>query len=152
VARPTATLVLARLTIAGVKTNDMKANGRERARQTGMRGKVTRRGTLGGYEVTGWRYPEETSWHVKVWPVGRPRSWIGYTVAAGIFELRIVAQAHKEAVLQVIGEWETEKLKPKPRRGLRRPPVVTESKTLPDSYDIARPVYGRAQPHGRGSI
>jgi hypothetical protein len=113
VAKATATLVLARLTIAGVKTNDMKANGRERARQTGMRGKVTRRSTLGGYEVTGWRYPEETSWHVKVWPVGRPRSWIGYTVAAGVFELRIVAQAHKEAVLHVIGEWETEKLKRK---------------------------------------
>jgi hypothetical protein len=114
VARPTVTLVLARLTIAGrVKTNDMKANGRERARQTGMRGKVTRRGTLGGYEVTGWRYPEETSWHVKVWPVGRPRSWIGYTVAAGVFELRIVAQAHKEAVLHVIGEWETKKPKRK---------------------------------------
>jgi hypothetical protein len=91
----------------------MKANGRERARQTGMRGKVNRRGTLGGYEVTGWRYANDASWHVKVWPVGRPRSWIGYTVAAGVFELRIVAQAHKEAVLQVIGEWETEKLKRK---------------------------------------
>jgi hypothetical protein len=78
-----------------------------------MRGKVNRRGTLGGYEVTGWRYAMMPSWHLKVWPVGCPRNWIGYTVAAGIFELRIVAQAHKEAVLQVIGEWETEKLKRK---------------------------------------
>jgi hypothetical protein len=81
-----------------------------------MRRKVVRRGTSGGYEMTGWRYPEETSWHVKVWPVGRLRSWIGYTVAAGIFEFKIVAQAHREAVLQVIGEWESEKLKTKPGR------------------------------------
>jgi hypothetical protein len=49
-----------------------------------------------------------------VWPVGRPRRLIGYTVTAGIFELKIVAEAHKEAALQVIGEWE--KLKPKPGR------------------------------------
>jgi hypothetical protein len=69
---------------------------------------------LGGYEVTGWRYLEETTWHVNVWPVGRPRSWIGYTVAAGIFELKIVAQADREAVLQVIGEWEKLKAKPVP--------------------------------------
>jgi hypothetical protein len=79
-----------------------------------MRRKVIRRGSLGGYELTGWRYLEETSWNVKVWPVGRPRSWIGYTVTAGIMELKIVAQAHRDAVLQVIGEWETEELKAKP--------------------------------------
>jgi hypothetical protein len=71
-----------------------------------MRGKVNRRGTMGGYEVTGWRYLEDDNWHVKVWPVGRPNGWIGYTVAVGIFELKIVAQAHKEAVLHVIGERE----------------------------------------------
>jgi hypothetical protein len=67
---------------------------------------VTRRGTLGGYEVTGWRYFEEDSWHVKVWPVGRPGGWIGYTVTSGIFELKMVAQVHKEAILQMIGKWE----------------------------------------------
>jgi hypothetical protein len=73
-----------------------------------MRGKVTRRGIVGGYEVSGWRYVEDASWHVKVWPVGRPSGWIGYTVAAGIFELKMVAQAHKDAVMHVIREWETE--------------------------------------------
>jgi hypothetical protein len=95
-------------TLAGSATNDRKASGRKRARQTGIRGKVTRRSTLGGYEVTGWRYVEDATWHVKVWPVGRPSDWIGYTIAAGIFELKMVAQAHKEAVLHVIGEWEAE--------------------------------------------
>jgi hypothetical protein len=28
-----------------------------------MRGKVTRRGTMGGYEVTGWRGLRNASWH-----------------------------------------------------------------------------------------
>lgn len=95
-------------TLAANATNDMKANGRRRARQRGIRSKVTRRSTLGGYEVTGWRYVEDATWHVKVWPVGRPSDWIGYRVAAGIFELKMVTQAHKEAVLHVIGDWEAE--------------------------------------------
>jgi hypothetical protein len=94
-------------TIAGEsETNDLRPNARERARQTSATGIVTRRGTFGGSAVTGWRYAEDATWHVKVWPVGRPSGWIGYRVTAGIFELTIVAQAHKEAVLQVIGEWE----------------------------------------------
>jgi hypothetical protein len=75
-------------------------------RERGMKGRVTRRGTLDGYEVAGWRDGENASWHVKVWPVGRPSGWIGYTVTAGIFELKMVAQAHREAVLDMIGEWE----------------------------------------------
>jgi hypothetical protein len=98
------------------ETNDLKPNARERARQTSVTGKVTCRGTVGGYEVIGWRYVEDASWHVKVWPVGRPSGWIGYTVADGIFELKMVAQVHKEAVLHVIGEWEAERLKPKSGR------------------------------------
>jgi anti-sigma28 factor (negative regulator of flagellin synthesis) len=92
------------------KTNDVNKNARKRGRQTGITGKVTRRGTFGGYEVTGWRYVEDASWHVKVWPVGRPSGWIGYTVAAGIFELAMVAELHKEAVLHLIAEWETKQL------------------------------------------
>jgi hypothetical protein len=31
---------------------------------------VSRRGALGGYEVTGWRYVEDAAWHVKA---GRKR-------------------------------------------------------------------------------
>jgi hypothetical protein len=96
-------------TIAGKSvTNDLKPNARERARQTSITGKVTCRGTFGGYEVTGWRYVEDATWHVKVWTVDQPSGWVGYRVAAGVFELKIVAQAHKEAVFYVIGEWETE--------------------------------------------
>jgi hypothetical protein len=89
--------------------DDMKINGKEEASQTVIKGKLTRRGSLGGYEMSGWRYLEDVSWHVKVWPVGRPSGWIDYTVAAGIFELKIVAPAHKEAVMHVIGEWEAER-------------------------------------------
>jgi hypothetical protein len=94
-------------TLAG-KTlpNDLKAAERNPATQTSITGKVMCRGTFGDYEVSGWRYVEGTTWHVKVWPTGRPSGWIGYRVAVGIFELKMVAQAHKEAVLHVIGEWE----------------------------------------------
>jgi hypothetical protein len=96
-------------TIAGKSvTDDLKPNAREWARQTSITDKVTCRGTFGGYEVTGWRYVEDATWHVKMWTVGEPSGWIGYTVAVGIFELKMVAQAHKEAVLHVIDEWETE--------------------------------------------
>ena len=72
--------------------------------------KVSCSGTFDGYEVTGWRYMDTASWHVKVWLVGRPGDWIGYTVTAGKFELNMVAQAQKEeAVLHLIRQWEAEK-------------------------------------------
>jgi hypothetical protein len=94
-------------TLAGnSETNVSKPNARNPRRQTSITGKTTCHGIFGGYEVTGWRYIENATWHVKVWPVGRPSSWIGYRVAVGIFELKIVAQAHKEAVLHVISERE----------------------------------------------
>jgi Anti-sigma-28 factor, FlgM len=96
-------------TLAGnSETNDLKPTAPNPERQTGIRDKVSCRGIFGGYEVVGWRYFEDATWHVKVWPVGRPRSWIGHTVAVGIFELKMVAHAHKEAILHVIGEWEAE--------------------------------------------
>jgi hypothetical protein len=78
-------------------------------RKTGtMKAKVTRSAALGGYHVTGWRYLEDASWHVKVWLAARPGDWIGYTVTDGVFELKTGAKAHKEAVLNVITEWEAE--------------------------------------------
>jgi hypothetical protein len=86
--------------------SNMKVNVRKRVRKAGMKGKVTRRGISGGYEVIGWRDREDANWHVKVSPVGRPSGWIGYSVTAGIFELKMVAPAHREAVLHMIGEWE----------------------------------------------
>jgi hypothetical protein len=89
-------------------TGDRKVNRRKQARDGSMQSKVTRAGALRGYVVTGWRYLERNSWHVKVWQLGHQSGWIGYTVTAGRFELKAVAQGHKEAVLQLINEWEAE--------------------------------------------
>jgi hypothetical protein len=89
-------------------TGDRKVNKRRQATIETMKSKVTRAGKLRGYMVTGWRYLEDHSWHVKVWQLGHPSSWIGYTVTAGRFEVKVVAQGHREAVLQLIGEWEAE--------------------------------------------
>jgi anti-sigma28 factor (negative regulator of flagellin synthesis) len=90
------------------ETGDRKVNKRGQARVETMKSKVTRAGKLRGYMVTGWRYLEDNSWHVKVWQLGHPNGWIGYTVTAGRFEVKVVAQGHREAVLQLIGEWEAE--------------------------------------------
>jgi hypothetical protein len=90
------------------ETGDGRVNKQRQARIETMKGKVTRAGKLRGYMVTGWRYLEDNSWHVKVWQLGHPSGWIGYTVTAGRFEVKVVAQGHKEAVLQLIGEWEAE--------------------------------------------
>jgi hypothetical protein len=60
-----------------------------------MKIKVNRSGTLGGYQVTGWQYLEDASWHVKVWLAARPGDWMGYTVTDGEFELKTGAEAHK---------------------------------------------------------
>jgi hypothetical protein len=89
-------------------TGNGKVNRRKQGRDGSMKSKVTRAGTLRGYIVTGWRYPEDDRWHVKVWHVGHQSGWIGYTVTAGRFELKVVAQGHKEAVLQLISKWEAE--------------------------------------------
>jgi hypothetical protein len=85
-----------------------KVNRRKQGRDRSMKSKVTRAGTSRGYIVTGWRYHEDDSWHVKVWHVGHQSGWIGYTVTAGRFELKVVAEGHREAVLQLINEWEAE--------------------------------------------
>jgi hypothetical protein len=73
-----------------------------------MKVKVNRSGSLGDYKVTGWRYVEDASWHVKVWLAARPGDWMGYTVTDGEFELKTGAEAHKETVLKLIAEWEAE--------------------------------------------
>ncbi len=70
------------------------------------KGKVTRSGTFGDYEVTGWRYTEEAAWHVKVWLAGRPGDWIGYTVTDGHFGPGTVAEAAMVAVLHLIAKWQ----------------------------------------------
>jgi len=88
-------------------TESEPRRGNESGRD-GRRRKETGRGAFVGYEVTGWRYMGTASWHVKVWPVERPSDWIGYTVTAGEFELKMVALPQREAVLRLIRQWETE--------------------------------------------
>jgi hypothetical protein len=89
-------------------TNDLNIDRGERAAREmkTSKGKVTRSGAFGGYEVTGWRYMEDTSWQIKVWPTGHPGGWIGYTVTAGQFELKVLAEDQKNAVLHLIAEWD----------------------------------------------
>jgi hypothetical protein len=88
----------------------MKADVGKKTRSGTMKDKVPRSGTSGGYEVTGWRYANDASWHVKVWRAGHPHEWLGYSMTAGVFELETGDQTHKEAALHVIGEWDAEKL------------------------------------------
>jgi hypothetical protein len=80
-----------------------------------LTGKVQRRGTFDGYDVAGWRHSDHPSWNVKVWLAGCPRDWFGYTVTAGMFELKMLAHAQREAILHAIGAWEAESLDPKVR-------------------------------------
>jgi hypothetical protein len=73
-----------------------------------MKAKVFRSATLGEYQVTGWRYLDDASWHVKVWLAARPGDWMGYNVTDGVFELKTGTEVHKETVLNVITEWEAD--------------------------------------------
>jgi hypothetical protein len=80
-----------------------------------LTGKVHRRGTFDGYEVAGWRDSNHPRWHVKVWLAECPHDWFGYTVTAGMFELKMFAHAQRGAVLHAIGAWEVELVDPKVR-------------------------------------
>jgi hypothetical protein len=91
----------------------MKADVGKKTRSGTMKDKVTRSGTSGGYEVTGWRYANDASWHVKVWRAGHQHEWMGYSMTAGVFELETGDQTHKEAALHVIGEWGCGKAEPR---------------------------------------
>lgn len=68
--------------------------------------RIERRGAMGGYEVSGWRYVDDTSWQVKVWPAGRPRDWVGYTMTSGRCKLNILSEAQRSALSRVIAGWE----------------------------------------------
>jgi hypothetical protein len=68
--------------------------------------KIERRGVLGDYEVSGWRYVNDVSWHVKIWLAGYPRDWVGYTMTSGQCELNILNEAQRSALSQVIANWE----------------------------------------------
>jgi hypothetical protein len=90
-------------TIAGkARKHDGRRSGRKLTRRTASRDKVTCRGNWGGYEVSAWRYANDASWHLKVWPAGHPSEWIGYSMTAGVFEPETADQTHKEAAFHVI--------------------------------------------------
>jgi hypothetical protein len=68
---------------------------------------VSRSGTVGGYEVRGWRYVGETAWHVKVKPKGGRREK-AYLVKDGEFNPQTATPMEAIIVLDLIELWETE--------------------------------------------
>jgi hypothetical protein len=68
---------------------------------------VSRSGTVGGYEVRGWRYAGETAWHVKVKPKGGRREK-AYLVRDGEFNPQTATPMEAIVVLDLIEQWETE--------------------------------------------
>jgi hypothetical protein len=47
-----------------IQTIRMESDERMGEEMEPAKGKVTRSGTFGDYEVTGWRYKEEAAWHL----------------------------------------------------------------------------------------
>lgn len=70
---------------------------------------VSRRGALGGYAVTGWRYAEDTAWHVKAGGKSRSQHAKAYVVRGGVFDPDTATANEKIAILSLIGQWEAEK-------------------------------------------
>jgi hypothetical protein len=67
---------------------------------------VSRKGALGGYEVTGWKYVEDTAWHVKVTRKSRFPFAKAYVVRDGAFQPETTFLAEKLAILHLIAQWE----------------------------------------------
>jgi hypothetical protein len=67
---------------------------------------VSGRGALGGYEVTGWRYAEDTAWHVKVGRKSRYRYAKAYVIRDGAFYPETAIPTEKIAILSLIAQWE----------------------------------------------
>jgi len=67
---------------------------------------VSRKGALGGYEVTGWKYVADNAWHVKVARTSRYPSEKAYVVRDGAFQPEATLLAEKLAILHLIGQWE----------------------------------------------
>jgi hypothetical protein len=69
---------------------------------------VSRNGTLGQYEVRGWRYAEEDAWHLKVRLKGGGRCENSYLVRDGEFDPKTATLEEKLVVLGFIAQWEAE--------------------------------------------
>jgi hypothetical protein len=67
---------------------------------------VSRRGVLGGYEVTGWRYAEDAAWHVKAGRTNRHQHAKAYVVRDGAFDREPAIANEKIAILSLIAQWE----------------------------------------------
>ena len=67
---------------------------------------LSRRGAFGGYEVTGWKYPEETAWHVKAGRTSRHQHAKAYVVRDGEFDREPAVATEKIAILSLIAQWE----------------------------------------------
>ncbi len=67
---------------------------------------VSRRGALGGYEVTGWRYLEDTAWHVRAGRKSRHWDARAYVVRDGALRPETALANEKMAILTLIGQWE----------------------------------------------
>jgi hypothetical protein len=66
---------------------------------------VSRRGALGEYEVTGWRYAEDAAWHVKARRKSRDHAK-AYVVRDGAFDPETAVANEKIAILCLIAQWE----------------------------------------------
>jgi hypothetical protein len=66
---------------------------------------VSRRGALGEYEVTGWRYAEDAAWHVKARRKSRDHAK-AYVVRDGAFDPETAVANEKIAILSLIAQWE----------------------------------------------
>jgi hypothetical protein len=67
---------------------------------------VSRRGALGEYEVTGWRYAEGDTWHVKANRKSRHKHAKAYVVRDGAFDPETAIANEKIAILSLIAQWE----------------------------------------------
>jgi hypothetical protein len=69
---------------------------------------VSRSCTFGGYEVRGWRYAEETAWHLKVRSTSDYRCENAYVVTDGEFDSKRARIEERMVILGLIAEWEAE--------------------------------------------
>jgi hypothetical protein len=67
---------------------------------------VSRNCTFGGYEVRGWRYEEETAWHLKVRSISDYRYENAYVVTDGEFDPKTATLEERMVILGLIAEWE----------------------------------------------
>ncbi len=66
---------------------------------------VSRRGAFNEYEVTGWRYAEDATWHVKTRRKSHQHAK-SYVIKDGVFDPETGIANEKIAILSLIAQWE----------------------------------------------